>query len=88
MSTFVEHCALLFTGSVKKRHGADTMTILFCSWGSAMKMLSCFSRVQLFATPWTVAARLLCPWDSPGKNTGVGWCAFHQGIFLTQGWNL
>jgi len=19
-----------------------------------------------------VAARLLCPWDSPGKNTGVG----------------
>ena len=25
-----------------------------------------------FATPWTVAARLLCPWDSPGKNTGVG----------------
>jgi len=25
-----------------------------------------------FATPWTVAARLLYPWDSPGKNTGVG----------------
>jgi len=24
------------------------------------------------ATPWTVATRLLCPWDSPGKNTGVG----------------
>ena len=23
------------------------------------------------ATPWTVACRLLCPWDSPGKNTGV-----------------
>ena len=30
------------------------------------------SRVRLFATPWTVAPRLLCPWDSPGKNTGVG----------------
>ena len=30
------------------------------------------SRVQLFATPWTVATRLLCPWDFPGKNTGVG----------------
>ena len=25
-----------------------------------------------FATLWTVPARLLCPWDSPGKNTGVG----------------
>ena len=23
-------------------------------------------------TPWTVVARLLCPWDSPGKNAGVG----------------
>ena len=23
-------------------------------------------------TPWTVACHLLCPWDFPGKNTGVG----------------
>ena len=31
--------------------------------------------------------RLLCPWDSPGKSTGVG-CRFTlQGIFLTQGQN-
>ena len=21
-------------------------------------------------TPWTIAHRILCPWDSPGKNTG------------------
>ena len=35
-------------------------------------------------------ARLLCAWDSPGKNTGVGCHAFHQGIFLTcmRGSNL
>ena len=32
-------------------------------------------------------ARLLCPWDSPGKNTGVGCHALLQGIFPTQGWN-
>ena len=31
--------------------------------------------------------RLLCPWDSPGKNTGVGCHALLQGIFLTQGSN-
>ena len=37
-----------------------------------VKSLSC---VQLFVTPWTVATRLLCPWDFPGKNTGVG-CHF------------
>ena len=30
------------------------------------------SHVQLFATPWTVAHRLLLPWDFPSKNTGVG----------------
>ena len=31
--------------------------------------------------------RLLCPQDSPGKNTGVVCHALLQGIFLTQGWN-
>jgi hypothetical protein len=30
---------------------------------------------------------LSCPWDSPGKNTGVGCHFFLQGIFLTQGSN-
>ena len=29
--------------------------------------------------------RLLCPWDSPGKNTGVGCHALLKGIFPTQG---
>ena len=28
------------------------------------------------------------PWDSPGKNTGVGCYSLLQGIFLTQGSNL
>ena len=31
--------------------------------------------------------RLLCPWDSPGKNTGVGCHFLLQGIFPTQGLN-
>ena len=31
--------------------------------------------------------RLLCPWDSPSKNTGLGYHALLQGIFLTQGLN-
>ena len=29
-------------------------------------------------------ARLLCPWNSPGKNTGVGCHFLLQGIFPTQ----
>ena len=31
-------------------------------------------------------ARPLCPWDSPGKNTGVGFHALLQGISLTRDW--
>jgi len=49
--------------------------------------LSRFSQTQLFATLWTVA-RLLCPWDSPDKNTGVGCHALLHGVFPTQGSNL
>ena len=33
-------------------------------------------------------ARLLCPWNSSGKNTGVGSHSVLQSIFLTQGSNL
>ena len=43
------------------------------------------SRVQLFATPWTVA--FLHPWDFPSKNTGVGCHFLLQEIFPTQGSN-
>ena len=31
--------------------------------------------------------RFLCPWNSPGKSTGVGCHFLLQGIFLTQGFN-
>ena len=43
------------------------------------------SRLQLFATPWPTS--LLCPWNFPGKNTGVGCHFLLQGIFLNQGLN-
>ena len=52
--------------------------------------ISCFSHVQLFATPWKTplwSARFLCLWNSPGKNTGVGCHFLLQGIFPTQGMN-
>ena len=40
---------------------------------------------RLCVAPWTVTLRLLCPWGSPGKNTGVGSHPLLQGIFPTQG---
>ena len=33
---------------------------------------------------WLPTTRLLCLWNSPGKNTGVGFYSLLQGIFLTQ----
>ena len=38
-------------------------------------LLSHVSRVRLCVIPQTVPNRLLCPWDSSGKNTRVG-CHF------------
>ena len=38
-------------------------------------MCELLSRVRLFATAWAVARQILCPWNSPGKNTVVG-CHF------------
>ena len=38
------------------------------------------SRVQCFSDP----SRRLCPWNYPGKNTGMGCHFFLRGIFPTQ----
>ena len=55
-------------------------------WVPLPSLLSCFSHAQFFVTPWTT--RILCPWDSPGKNTRVGCHALLQGLFLTRALNL
>ena len=46
------------------------------------------SRVRLLRTHGLWPARFLCPWDSPGKISGVGYHFCLQGIFLTQRSNL
>ena len=38
------------------------------------------SRDRLFMTPWTVARQTTCPWNFPGKNTGVGCHLFLFGL--------
>ena len=58
------------------------------------------TRVQFFAALWTVAHQLLCPWDFPGKNSGVSchfllqrssqprnwtWCLLHVSSALQMG---
>ena len=50
-------------------------------------MLSCFSRVRLFAALWTVAPQTSLSMGFPRQDTGVGCHALLQGIFTTQGLN-
>ena len=52
-------------------------------WGGLVTK-SCLSLV----TPWTVAHQLLCSWDSPGKNTGVGCHFLLQGNLSDPGIEL
>ena len=59
-------------------HVDDTMPscrLYLADRSQSIVVVHLLSHVRLFAIPWTVPARLLCPWDSPGKNTGVG-CHF------------
>ena len=46
---------------------------------SIVCVLSPFSCVEHFERYELQPTSLLCPWDSPGKNTGVGCHAFLQG---------
>ena len=55
---------------------------------SKINMCSCLlNRVWFFERQWIVPTRLLCPWNFPGKNIGVGGHFLLQGIFPTQGVN-
>ena len=58
-----------------------------CPHLSWLYIVGVLSHVWFFATPWSVPTRLLCPWDFPGKNTGVGCHFLLWRIFLTQGLN-
>ena len=49
--------------------------------------LSCSVVSNSFPPQGLQPARLLCPWNSPGKNTSVGSHSLLQGIFPTQGSN-
>ena len=60
-----------------------------CSCGAEWKYLRLCSVAASDSLPprGLKPARLLCPWDFPGKNPGVGCHFLLQGIFLIQGSN-
>ena len=90
-----DFCQIPLEYSQQKQH-TDTLSLAYLPCfldsepiNSSQLMCVCQSRsrVQLFMTHGLQHTRLLCPWNSPGKNPGVG-CHFLQRIFLTQGLNL
>ena len=58
-------------------------------WYHLVHKASCCTKISTSNVAWMDynPPRLLCPWNSPGKNTGVGSYSLLQGIFLTQGLN-
>ena len=53
--------------------------------GSLMRVWSVAQLCPTFCNPHGLQlTRLLCPWDFPGENTGVGCHFFFQGILLTE----
>ena len=68
--------------------GDETSNLITPSKAKVTKLESYVAQTCLTLQPCGLSPiRLLHPWDSPGKSTGVG-CHFPlQGIFLAQGWN-
>ena len=50
-----------------------------------MHVRACLVTCLTLCNPMDYSLPGLCPWDFPGKNTGVGGHALPQGIFPTQG---
>ena len=57
---------------------------------SSLDLNNSMSKVKVAQSCQTVCDPMDCvcqaPWNSPGKNTGVGSHSLLQGIFPTQGW--
>ena len=74
------HSLVLAREAEKRPSGAGVAMLL-------LLLLSCFSRVRLCATHRQQSTRLPRPWDSPGKNTGVG-CHFLLQCIKVKGKSL
>ena len=74
----------LFTQGIFEEH------LLPVAAGDTFSPLPTASPCELLIVPNSLwphqlyPARLLCPWNSPGKNTGVGFHSILPGNFLTQ----
>ena len=87
--TYSAYCSCCTMNSVRKKKILSFICYSNKQYSSSPVVASVHcSTVSHFLWPQGLSlTRLLCPWDSPGKNTGVGSHFLLQGIFSTQGWN-
>ena len=74
------HCAVVLLDQL----GVYCLHVVPLSIYIELERKRALSRVRLLRSHELWPARLLYPWDSPGKNTGVGCHFLLQGIFATQ----
>ena len=82
--------------TVRSRHGTWTgsklgkeyIQALYCHPAYLTYMQSQSVKVLVAQLYPTLFDPMVCPWNSPGKNTGMGCHSLFQGIFPTQGQNL
>ena len=71
-----------------EKRETNTFTFFFFLMLCIPVAVQLLGRVLLFFDPMEQPIRLLCPWDFPGKYTGMGCHFILQGIFQTQGSTL
>ena len=86
------HCRqILYHLSHQKSPNVDFLIVSYFKldlWVNVVKIKMLMAQLcPTLCDTMNLALRLLCPWNSPGKNTGVGCHFLLQGIFPTQGWN-
>ena len=67
--------------------GVYTGFMLICMCGYVCMYVRRSVTSSIFCPSELELTRLLCPWDPPDRNTGVGSHSHLQGIFPTQGLN-
>ena len=78
-------CPLSSPSCIKCSLGISNFLEEISSLSHSVVFLDFFALCQTLQPHGLKPARLLCPWDSLGKNTGVGCHFLLQEIFLFQG---
>ena len=83
VSLLWSHCSFILCPSAYKVLFVPSKSLFPWKWKWSHSVLS-----DSFQPHGWQPTRLCCPWDFPGKNTGMGCHFLLQGIFPTQGSNL